>query len=80
VVTSSFHFAIGQKFPPPRRGYSALIVNTYRMPQLINGGRAHGTSTKRLQVYVKRDLLVRDDLELKELRRPAPQDFMTLST
>ena len=46
-----------------RRGYSALFVNTYRMLQHLNGGRADGTLEKRLQTYLRPDLLVLDDFE-----------------
>jgi DNA replication protein DnaC len=58
-----------------RRGYTALFVNTYRMLQHINGGRADGTLEKRLQTYLRPDLLVLDDFGLKPLRPPAPEDF-----
>ena len=58
-----------------RRGYSALFVNTYRMLQHINGGRADGTSEKRLQNYLRPDLLVLDDFGLKALHPPAPEDL-----
>jgi len=58
-----------------RRGYSALFVNTYRMLQQINGGRADGTLEKRLQTYLRPDLLVLDDFGLKPLHPPAPEDL-----
>jgi DNA replication protein DnaC len=58
-----------------RRGYSALFINTYRMLQHINGGRADGTWEKRLQTYLKLDLLVLDDFGLKALHPPAPEDL-----
>ena len=58
-----------------RRGYSALFVNTYRMLQHINGGRADGTLEKRVQTYLRPDLLVLDDFGLKPLHPPAPEDM-----
>jgi len=58
-----------------RRGYTALFVNTYRMLQNINGGRADGTWEKRLQTYLRPDLLVIDDFGLKALHPPAPEDL-----
>jgi DNA replication protein DnaC len=58
-----------------RRGYTALFVNTYRMLQHINGGRADGTWEKRLQTYLRPDLLVIDDFGLKALQPPAPEDL-----
>jgi DNA replication protein DnaC len=58
-----------------RRGYTALFVNTYRMLQHINGGRADNTLERRLQTYLRPDLLVLDDFGLKPLRSPAPEDL-----
>jgi DNA replication protein DnaC len=58
-----------------RRGYTALFVNTYRMLRQINGGRADGSWEKRLQTYLKPDLLVLDDFGLKALQPPAPEDL-----
>ena len=58
-----------------RRGYAVLFVNTYRMLQHLNGGRADGTLEKRLQTYLRPDLLVLDDFGLKPLRPPGPEDF-----
>jgi DNA replication protein DnaC len=58
-----------------RRGYTALFINTYRMLQHLNGGRADGTLERRFQTYLRPDLLVLDDFGLKPLRPPAPEDF-----
>jgi DNA replication protein DnaC len=58
-----------------RRGYTALFVNTYRMLQHLNGGRADNTLERRLQTYLRPDLLVLDDFGLKPLRPPGPEDF-----
>jgi DNA replication protein DnaC len=58
-----------------RRGYTVLFVNTYRMLQHINGGRADDTLERRLQTYLRPDLLVLDDFGLKPLRSPAPEDL-----
>lgn len=58
-----------------RRGYKVLFVNTYRMLQHINGGRADGTLQKRLQTYLRPDLLLLDDFGLKPLAPPAPEDL-----
>jgi DNA replication protein DnaC len=58
-----------------RRGYKALFVNTYRMLQHINGGRADGTLERRLQTYLRPDLLALDDFGLKQLQPPAPEDL-----
>jgi DNA replication protein DnaC len=58
-----------------RRGYTALFVNTYKMLQHINGGRADGTLERRFQTYLRPDLLVLDDFGLKPMRAPAPEDL-----
>ena len=58
-----------------RQGFTALFVNTYRMLQQINGGRADGTLQRRFQSYRRPDLLVLDDFGLKPLRPPAPEDL-----
>lgn len=58
-----------------RRGYGVLFANTYRMLQHINGGRADDNLERRLQTYLRPDLLVLDDFGLKSLRPPAPEDL-----
>jgi DNA replication protein DnaC len=58
-----------------RKGYTALFINTYRMLQHLNGGRADGTLEKRFQTYLRPDLLVLDDFGLKALHSPAPEDL-----
>jgi DNA replication protein DnaC len=58
-----------------RRGYTPLFVNTYKMLQHINGGRADGTLERRLQTYLRPDLLVLDDFGLKPLAPPGPEDL-----
>lgn len=58
-----------------RRGYTTLYVNTYKMLQHINGGRADGTLERRFQTYLRPDLLVLDDFGLKPLHPPAPEDL-----
>jgi len=58
-----------------RQGYSASFVNTYRMLQHINGGRADGTLERRFQTCRRPDLLILDDFGLKPLHPPAPEDL-----
>jgi DNA replication protein DnaC len=58
-----------------RQGFEVLFVNTYRMLQHLNGGRADGSFERRLQTYLRPDLLVLDDFGLKPLHPPAPEDF-----
>jgi len=58
-----------------RRGYKVLFVNTYRMLQHINGGRADDTYERRVQTYLRPDLLILDDFGLKPLHPPGPEDL-----
>jgi DNA replication protein DnaC len=58
-----------------RRGFTALFVNTYRMLQHINGGRADGTLERRLHTYLRPDLLILDDFGLKPVHPPGPEDL-----
>lgn len=58
-----------------RQGFSALFVNTHKMLQHLNGGRADGSWERRLQTYIRPDLLVLDDFGLKPLRAHAPEDL-----
>ena len=58
-----------------RQGYRALFINTYRMLQHINGGRADNTIERRFQTYLRPDLLVLDDFGLKPINPPGPEDI-----
>jgi DNA replication protein DnaC len=58
-----------------RRGFTALFINTYKMLQRINGGRADGMLERRFQAFLKPDLLVLDDFGLKPLVPPGPEDL-----
>lgn len=50
-----------------RQGCDVLFVNTHKMLQHLHGGRADGTWTKRLSIYLRPELLVLDDFGLKPL-------------
>lgn len=58
-----------------RRGYDVIFIGTQRMLQHLHGGRADGTFERRLQGYLRPDLLVLDDFGLKPLRPPGPEDL-----
>lgn len=58
-----------------RQGCAALFVNTYRMLEHLNAGRATNTLERRLQTYLRPDVLVLDDFGLKALHPPAPEDL-----
>jgi DNA replication protein DnaC len=69
------HLAQAMTHEACRRDYTALFINTYKMLQHINGGRADGTLERRFQTYLRPDLLVLDDFGLKPLHPPAPEDL-----
>lgn len=58
-----------------RQGFDVLFSDTQRMLRHLNGGRADGTVDKRLQLYLRPDLLVLDDFGLKPLQPPGPEDL-----
>ena len=58
-----------------RQEFDVLFVNTHKMLQHLHGGRADGTWAKRLQLYLRPELLVLDDFGLKPLVDPAPSDL-----
>lgn len=58
-----------------RQGFDVLFVNTHKMLQQINGGRADGTLERRLQSILRPDLLILDDFGLKPLAPPGPEDL-----
>jgi DNA replication protein DnaC len=58
-----------------RQGFDVLFVNTHKMLQHLNGGRADGTLERRLQTYLRPQLLVLDDVGLKPLQPPGPEDL-----
>lgn len=69
------HLAHALVHEASRQGFQALFVNTQKMLAHLNGGRADGSWERRLQVYLRPDLLVLDDFGLKPLAPPAPEDL-----
>jgi DNA replication protein DnaC len=69
------HLAQALVHEAARQGFQALYVNTNKMLAHLNGGRADGSWERRLQVYLRPDLLVLDDFGLKPLPPPAPEDL-----
>lgn len=61
-----------------RRGYDVLLVSAAKLLPHLNGGRADGTYDRRLQGYLRPDLLVVDDFGLKPLRPPSSEDWFDL--
>ena len=58
-----------------RQGFDVLFANTHKMLQHLNGGRADGTLERRVQSYLRPDLLILDDFGLKPLMPPGPEDL-----
>jgi DNA replication protein DnaC len=69
------HLAQGLAHEACRQGFDVLFVNTHKMLQFLNGGRADGTLERRLQSYLRPDLLILDDFGLKPLAPPGPEDL-----
>jgi DNA replication protein DnaC len=65
--------ALGQE--AARQGLDVLFVNTHKMLQYLNGGRADGSWERRLNTYLRPDLLILDDFGLKPLQKPGPEDL-----
>jgi len=57
------------------QGFNVLFVQTHKMLQHIHGGRADDTRDRRLQSYLRPDLLVLDDFGLRPLPSPGPEDL-----
>jgi DNA replication protein DnaC len=58
-----------------RQGLDVLFINTQKMLQHLNGGRADGSWERRLSTYLRPDLLILDDFGLKPLQAPGPEDL-----
>lgn len=58
-----------------RRGYDVLFVSAPKLLQHLHGGRADNTYERRLQTYLRPDLLIIDDFGLKPLRPPSSEDW-----
>jgi len=61
-----------------RRGYDVLFGSAPKLLQHLNGGRADGTYDRRLQVYLRPDLLIVDDFGLKPLHPPSSEDWFDI--
>lgn len=73
--TGKSHLAQALGHAVCRRGHDVLFTTAYKMLAHINGGRADDTHARRLQRYLKPDLLIIDDFGLKPLHPPAPEDL-----
>ena len=57
------------------QGFNVLFVQTHKMLQQIHGGRADDTRDRRLQSYLRPDLLVLDDFGLRPFCHPALRTY-----
>lgn len=73
--TGKTHLAQAMVHEAARQGFDAVFTTTHKMLQHIHGGRADGTWERRLQTYLRPDLLVLDDFGLKLLPPPGPGDL-----
>ena len=58
-----------------RRGYDVLFTSAHKMLLHLNGGRADGSYARRLNAYLKPELLILDDFGLKPILPPGPEDL-----
>jgi DNA replication protein DnaC len=58
-----------------RRGYDVLFTRTSAMLMHLHGGRADGSYERRLQTYLRPEVLILDDFGLKAMRPPAGEDL-----
>ena len=65
--------ALGQE--ACRQGYEVLFLNTHKMLQHLQGGRADNSLARRLGTYLRPDLLILDDFGLRPLSAPSPEDL-----
>jgi len=73
--TGKTHLAQALAHEACRQGFDVLFINTHKMLQHINGGRADGTLERRLNVYLRPHVLILDDFGLRPLQSPAPEDL-----
>jgi DNA replication protein DnaC len=73
--TGKTHLAQALAHEACRQGFDALFTSTHKMLQHIHGGRADSTCERRLQSYLRPQLLVLDDFGLKPVSPPGPSDL-----
>lgn len=65
--------ALGQE--AARQGFDVLFISAQKMLQHIHGGRADGSLERRINIYLRPDLLILDDFGLKTIQPPGPEDL-----
>jgi DNA replication protein DnaC len=65
--------ALGQE--AARQGLDVLFISAQKMLQHIHVGRADGSLERRINTYLRPDLLILDDFGLKPIQPPGPEDL-----
>lgn len=65
--------ALGQE--AARQGLDVLFTSVQKMLSHLNGGRADNSWERRLNAYLRPDLLILDDFGLKSIQPPGPEDL-----
>jgi DNA replication protein DnaC len=65
--------ALGQE--AARQGFDVLLVSVQKLLSHLNGGRADGSWERRLNSFLRPDLLILDDFGLKTIQPPGPEDL-----
>ena len=68
--------ALGQE--AARQGFDVLFTSAQKMPQHIHGGRADDSLERRINTYLRPDLLILDDFGLKTIQPPGPEDLYNI--
>lgn len=58
-----------------KQGFDVLFVSAQKMLQHIHGGRADGSLERRVNTYLRPDLLILDDFGLKPIQPPGHEDL-----
>ncbi|MBM3144904.1 MAG: ATP-binding protein, partial [Chloroflexi bacterium] len=58
-----------------RQGLDVLFTSVQKMLSHLNGGRADNSWERRLNLYLRPDLLILDDFGLKSIQPPGPEDL-----
>ncbi len=76
--TGKTHLAQALAHEACRQGFDVVFGNTHKVLQHLHAGRADHSFERRLQGYLRPDLLILDDFGLKPLAPPGPEDLYDL--
>jgi len=65
--------ALGQE--AARQGLDVLFTSVQKMLSHLNGGRADNSWERRINAYLRPELLILDDFGLKSIQPPGPEDL-----